>query len=129
MASPGTSIAWEVVSESAGDKVASVPAKMSGIIAALNLAFERRKAFWVHVGQTRSRACQFVLTGADDWYLEVTASGGRAVLGSHPRPDLTWTSDAAALISVFEGKTPTPPNRVRVEGDFTILKEIIHSLL
>ena len=33
-------------------------------------AFERRKAFWMHAGKTRSRACQFVLAGADDWYLE-----------------------------------------------------------
>ena len=128
MSSKETSNEWGAVADQGHDAgvVSSALTEVLSLVATLNAAFLRRKAFWAQVGKTRGRACQFILAGADNWFLEVTPTGGQARMGSHAKPDVTWRSDAGALISIFDGKKPS--TRVQIDGDFSILKEIINGL-
>lgn len=95
---------------------------------ALDVLFSATQRFWRRVGAARPRVCQFVVDGdaAKSWYLAVDADGGRARTGRHPAPDVVWESDAEALDALFSGRVL--PGRVRVRGDFELVRETFVAL-
>lgn len=94
----------------------------------ISFLMKQSPAFWRELGKRSPLIAQFRVPADDgsSWFVQVDAEGGRASLGLHPSPTVTWESDLEAMGAAFQGKIL--PGRVRIVGDFEEMRALFKAI-
>ena len=106
------------------DSTLSVDDQVKGI----SFLMKQSPSYWRELGSRSPLVAQFRVPTDDrsSWFVEVNADGGRAALGVHPQPSVTWESDLEAMDAAFRGQIL--PGRVRVLGDFEEMRALFKAI-
>lgn len=111
-------------------KAAQEPAPLSIGDQVKGIAFLMKQSpgFWRELGKRSPLIAQFRVPTDDrsSWFVQVDAEGGKASVGVHPSPTVTWESDLEALDAAFRGQIL--PGRVRVIGDFEEMRALFKAI-
>lgn len=114
--------------------VAAKPAEAPGPLSAgdqvkgISFLMKQSPAFWRELGKRAPLIAQFRVPAdeGNSWYVQVDANGGKASVGLHPSPTVTWESDRDAMVAAFTGKIL--PGRVRILGDFEEMRALFRAI-
>lgn len=108
----------------AADDPISVDEQVRGI----SFLMRQSPSFWRELGSRSPMVAQFRVPQDErsSWFVQVDGDGGRAQLGVHPSPTVTWESDLEAMDAAFRGTIL--PGRVRVQGDFEEMRALFKAI-
>ncbi len=94
----------------------------------ISFLMKQSPGYWRELGSRSPLVAQFRVPNDDrsSWFVEVNADGGRATLGVHPSPTVTWESDLEAMDAAFRGQILS--GRVRVLGDFEEMRALFKAI-
>jgi hypothetical protein len=97
-------------------------------VSGIGFLMKQSPSYWREMGKRRPMVAQFRVPTDEgsSWFVQVDEQGGRATVGLHPAPSVTWESDLEAMDAAFQGKIL--PGRIRVRGDFEEMRSLFAAI-
>lgn len=119
---------WQSKSATPCKPSSRAPLSMRDQVKGIAFLLKQCPAFWRELGKRTPLVAQFQVENQEDesWFVQVDDEGGKASVGLHPSPSVTWVSDLEAMSAAFRGQIL--PGRVRILGDFEEMRSLFRAI-